>query len=216
MDKLKNEYMQAFLFIKRIKWIFAIIAVLFVVIAIAAHFITSYVFEQKPDLVKETFDSLEKMIDDKKILDNEGNITAIGLFFNNLIASVFSAVIGAVPFLFLPAFTLILNSAILGVLSAIMGQSGIAATGHEVLSTLLVSIVPHGIFEIPALLLMISGGLLFCREITFALFSRNKRPLLETIGEIARVAVLVSVPLLAVAAVIEAYITPVLMYILLK
>ena len=82
--------------------------------------------------------------------------------------------------------------------------------GANVLSYLM-AILPHGIFEIPALLLGISMGILLCRELTRKILGTNKMPVLERIKGIINTFVVLVVPLLIVAALIESFITPSLM-----
>ncbi len=70
----------------------------------------------------------------------------------------------------------------------------------------LVGILPHGIFEIPALLIAGGLGLLLAEELYHELKGRgDAAQMAETLG---RTFLLIVIPLLAVAAIIESFITP--------
>ena len=78
----------------------------------------------------------------------------------------------------------------------------------DVFLHILVAVAPHGIFEIPALIISLACGFLLCKELTPKCLHRNRRAIIPLIGELARGLGLIVVPLLAIAAVIETYITP--------
>ena len=74
------------------------------------------------------------------------------------------------------------------------------------------SILPHGIFEIPALILSVSLGTILCIYVVLALFRHKKAiPMLDLLTNILRTLLLVIFPLIVISAVIETYITPLIM-----
>lgn len=75
----------------------------------------------------------------------DGSISPTILFFSNLQTCIFIMIYGLIPFLQLPALTLGLNAMVLGVLGAWYAAEGISPLVYLVL------LVPHGIFELPAL-----------------------------------------------------------------
>jgi stage II sporulation protein M len=140
-----------------------------------------------------------------QILDDNSLIISIKIFLNNLIACLLLFAGGA-TFGIITLFILIANGIIIGiVLEAVRVQEGIAYV--------LVAIVPHGIFELPAL--FISGALGFC--IAEALWNEwhDKGDAAETARGHFRVFIRIVIPLVAVAALIEAFITPQILNLLL-
>lgn len=137
------------------------------------------------------------------VTDAFGNLSAVGLFANNLQACTMIMLYGIIPFLKLPALALGMNAMILGVLAAYYSFSG-ASMGF-----FFAALIPHGIFEFPALILAFAMGLYVCGQITRRLrHDETALPLGECILQIIRLETLVLLPLLAIAAMMEAYVTP--------
>ena len=102
-----------------------------------------------------------------------------------------------------PALALGVNAVLLGGLAACY-----AATDTTML-LYAASLLPHGIFELPALILAFSMGLYICGHLT----RRCRRdpaalPLGACLGLAARLLVFLLLPLLILAALTEAYVTP--------
>jgi len=168
-------------------------------------FIAYFISVGNPILVEWFMGQIMSIFEESGLLD-EGLSTfnlAVGLFFNNLQACIVVAITGFIP-LFLPAVSIIgINGAMMGVMFAfiqISGQSTIAA--------FLSGIVPHGIFEIPAIIL--SGAIAF--YISISIFKK-----LDKMGNFSFKSALKNafltfiwfcVPLLLIAAAIEAFVTP--------
>lgn len=206
MGKLKNEYKAVAAFLKSIKRYLLAAALLFIAAAVISHFVVSAMIAEDSGLVNEIMSEMESLFTESKdIIDESGDIDPIKLFFNNFLASVFSTALGAIPFVFLPVLPLITNAALMGALSAV-----IDSMGYNVFSLIMAAVVPHGIFELPALIISLALGLVICREITATLLRHKNRPLTVLFTETVRVLVLAVVPLLAIAAFIETYITPLL------
>lgn len=141
------------------------------------------------------------------LVDENGSISLAALFGNNLQATLTATVMGFVPFVFLPVFSLALNGAVIGAVLALSGAMEMQ-TGQVVLLGLL----PHGIFEIPAIMLGVAMGLYLCRQMNGTLRKRPGTPRIEAVlPHLCRVAVFGVVPLLAAAAVIETFVTPLLL-----
>ena len=126
--------------------------------------------------------TFNESIADAGIIRDDGSFSALALFGNNL--------------------SLGLNAAIIGMLAALMD-------GQWLL--LLAGLVPHGIFEIPALLLSLAAGLCLCRNINRYIRCNEKGMMKPLLLDLLRVVGLLVVPLLALAAVMEAYVTPLAM-----
>lgn len=211
MEFFKSEYKGAFKFLKRLRLLILILVILFFVVAVASHYILSDIYKNDPAKMQEQIQQLMEMMESKDLLDESGQISAFGLFCNNFIASGISVAMGVVPFLFIPLIMLLINAVLIGVVSAIMSVASIGGF-YE----MFVSVAPHGIFEIPALLICVAMGLALCKDISARIIYRKRgMPFLQMITELLRVTVLVVVPMLMIAAVIEAYITPTLMGLLL-
>lgn len=205
------EYQRAWAFLRRLLRPVLLLLALFLVVAIATHFILAAQYRDDPDSMQRQIAQLAAMIDSKDLVDESGRLSALGLFFNNFVATGMSVVAGVVPFIFVPLAALALNASIVGMISAIM-----AASGQGGLYELAVSVAPHGVFEIPALLIGAAMGCTLCVDISARiLYKRREMSFLALLSEVARLSVLVVVPLLAVAAMLEAYLTPVLMVMLL-
>ena len=128
------------------------------------------------------------------------------LFFNNFTASLLSMLYGLVPFLPLSALALGSNALLLGAFAAIYRQQGIG------LGIYLIGILPHGIFELPALVLSCALGLLLCRTGSDCIRKRDgAAPFFPRVLDCLRVFLFAVVPLLAAAAFVEAYLTPLLL-----
>lgn len=141
------------------------------------------------------------------LLDESGNISLLALFGNNLQATLTATVMGFVPFLFLPVFSLAVNGVVIGAVVSVVDSMGVA-----VWKMVLLGLLPHGIFEIPAMMLGVAMGLYLCRQMNGTLRKRPGTPKIEAVlPHLCRVTVLGVVPLLAAAAVIETFVTPLLL-----
>lgn len=141
-------------------------------------------------------------IEDMDIVRDDGSIRALGLLKNNLTATFFTVAYGFIPFLFLPVIALGVNSLILGVFAANYVRNGIS------LLLYVSALIPHGIFEIPAIVIAIALGMHLCRQITYYVRKNPKDFMVPLLKNILRVMLLRVAPLLVVASVIEAYVTP--------
>jgi stage II sporulation protein M len=125
---------------------------------------------------------------------------AIAIFLNNsvktLVVILFGPLLGIAPVLFL-----ILNGAILG---AVMP---VAAASKGVWSALM-TVLPHGVLELPAILLGTSVGLRLGAHAWRHLAGKADKSLLSELGDGLRIYLGVIVPLLLLAAVVEVYVTP--------
>ena len=174
-------------------------AVAFLILAVVG-FLACFFFHDLLDYVMGLVTSVFNSLD---ITDSSGNLSALALFLNNLRACAVAIVYGFIPFLYLSSLVLGMNSLLLGVLAAYYVVNG------QSLLLYLAAMLPHGIFELPALVLSFALGLYLCGQITRRLKNdagAMSIPLcLENAG---RVYLMFIVPLLAAAAVAEAYLTP--------
>ena len=154
----------------------------------------------RDSLLSMVLSSMESM----GIVNEDGSLSALARFSNNLRATVFIMVYGLVPFIQLPALALGVNTMALGVLA-----SWYIAQGYSIVA-FLAAVLPHGLAEFPALILAFGVGLYVCGQVTRRLFRRDESALhiWDCLVLMSRTLLLVLLPLLAAAAVLEAYVTP--------
>lgn len=147
-------------------------------------------------LILDTMNGIDAVKDD-------GTFSAPAIFSNNLRACAFTMVYGLLPFLQLPALALGVNALLLGVLAAWYVSEGFSILAY------LAALLPHGILELPALILAFSMGLYVCGHLTRRCRGdENALRLWDCLVLISRLLLLVLIPLLAAAAAVEAYVTP--------
>lgn len=133
-----------------------------------------------------------------------GHFSASFLFFNNTRSMAVIFLVGMVSFSVLGVLFYMINVALIGGVYALLQLLGVAP-----LPIFLAGVLPHGIFELPALLI----GSAVVLYIGAALVTpQNGKSMGEVVIELmadwAKIFVGLVVPLLAIAALIEAYITP--------
>lgn len=159
--------------------------------------------EEKGDLIFD--DPLQSFSFDGPAGNGEViKISARGLLINNFRASVTSNLLGLLPFIYLPAFALIVNAFLLG---AALTLARITM-GLSWAQFFIWTILPHGIFELPALLLSISMGFYLCRQLSRKLRRKDHEPIFQLLRRQALVTIYLVLPLLVLAAFIESRITP--------
>lgn len=174
-------------------WAFAGIVVL--------SFLASMLFPDRADGIVEQF---AQMLQQSGVSDEGGNIQFFPLLLNNFVAMITSVAYGLIPFIRLPALTLGVNGASLGLFAGYYVHNNISLWKY------LVGVLPHGIFEIPALVLSAALGLYLCRTVTAALREKKKGAVSTAVTRCGQILVYWILPLLILAAVIETYVTPVL------
>jgi stage II sporulation protein M len=123
------------------------------------------------------------------------------IFLNNSVKALL-AVLTGVLFGFIPIFFVFTNANIIGIVIAVFGM-------REGFARVAMSLLPHGIFEIPAILIASGYGLWL--GVKFYRRLRYGEPFLEAFWFSLRKYFTVVLPLLLIAAFIEAYITTILM-----
>ena len=179
------------------RWV-GMTAVAFLVLVVLAY-IAGRLFPEIPAAILTYFN---EVVADSGIVRDDGSFSALALFGNNLRAMVLSTLYGFIPFLYLPALSMGVNAILLGmVASSVNGQWLLLAAG----------ILPHGIFELPALCLSLAAGLCLCQNINRYIRKNEKGIMKPLLLNILRVTGLVVIPLLVVAAIMESYVTPAVM-----
>lgn len=179
------------------RWV-GMTAVAFLVLVVLSY-IAGRLFPEIPAAILTYFN---EVVANSGIVRDDGSFSALALFGNNLRAMVLSTLYGFIPFLYLPALSMGVNAILLGmVASSVNGQWLLLAAG----------ILPHGIFELPALCLSLAAGLCLCQNINRYIRKNEKGIMKPLLLNILRVTGLVVIPLLVVAAIMESYVTPAVM-----
>ena len=181
---LKREYKECWNYIKDSKkFIYAVMGVFFV-FAFIGFFIPApdYLIEQMMRFIEELLEKTEGL--------SHGQLIRF-IFFNNLKSSFFVMILGVLLGIF-PVLAAITNGYILGFVSALSVSSG------GILS--LWRLLPHGIFEFPAIFISLGLGLKFGMFI----FQKKKfESFKEYLLNSLRVFLFVIIPLLIIAGIIE-------------
>ena len=172
--------------------------VAFAVLAVLG-FILGCIFK---DLTVEFISFFTGNLSNNGVIDADGTIHLIPLLFNNLRAAAFTILYGFIPFVFLPALSLGINALLIGVFAAFYLTNGLS------MLYFFAAIIPHGIFEFPALILSIALGLYLCRVINDYVRHNTKGAVKDCLHGILRVFCLRAAPLFIIASLFECFVTP--------
>ena len=202
MKIIKENYLKVWKFLKEnLGKTILICTVIFVICAITGVVFGMKYSEQTKNILMDFLES------NKELISEEGNITALGLIKNNLTACGMSIIWGIIPFIFFTVLSLALNGFMIGI---VLGF-GKVTTGASIIKTLILGILPHGIFELPALIISMSMGIYLCLNLTMKIFGRGKEKISKILLEYVRLFISVILPMILIAGLIEAYITPLLL-----
>jgi len=143
---------------------------------------------------------LEKFSD---LLSPFSLITAMFIFIKNASALLLSFVLSPI-FCFVPILALTVNGWLLAIVSAKVIQ-------EKSLGYILAGLLPHGIFELPALILGEAAALSFGTMVMLSLFKKEGRKLMPSLFKQNLRYLMLALALLLPAAIIETYITPLLL-----
>lgn len=181
---LKKEYQKSWEYLKGSKKFIWIVLWVFIASALIGLFIPApEILSQKIfEFVKEILLKTEGM--------SQGQLISF-IFLNNIQSSFFGMIFGVFLGIF-PVISAIANGYLLGFVANLAIQDG------GIFS--LWRIFPHGIFELPAVFISLALGL----RIGASVFSRRKsRRFNETFISCLKVFILIIIPLLIIAAIIE-------------
>lgn len=161
---------------------------------------TTYLFQQNPEIAQNL---MQNVLDKFQGIIKDGEISYLTLLINNVQASLLGILIGLIPFLFLPVLGIFSNAAVLGVVFASYQTAAV-----PIWKIVVFGILPHGVFELTAVFLCYAMGLCICWNLTKKIVGYRKREDLKNLLQnCLRAALLYVVPLLIVAALIETYLT---------
>ncbi len=130
-------------------------------------------------------------------------LTAVFIFLKNIQALVISFVLSPV-FCLMPVLALTVNGWLIAFVSS-------AVVSQKSLGFLLGVLLPHGVFELPALIMGEAAALSFGTMAIVALFKKDRRKLLlPNLKQNLRY-LMIALALLVPAAIIETYVTPLLL-----
>ena len=202
MKHLKEQLILANKYFKEnIFKLFVILLICFFAVGVISYF----AMISMPQYAADFYDYISEIMDSSGAIKEDGSISAVGIFINNLRASVFTYLYGFVPFVFLPVWAMIMNSSIVGIMLGIVD----VVSAESVLMTIIKFLLPHGIFEIPSLILSTSLGTKLCFIICKKIFGKAKdEKLLFHLKNYFRICIFYLLPLLIIAAFIEGVILP--------
>ncbi len=199
VNTIRNEYRETWRFIRENKRFFWIGCIGFFAIMV----IVALILSRNAEATDKAFAFLSDSMQDQ--LDALGGMTALSILFNNMRATLVIMLLGAVPFVFIPALLLIENA---GAMSIVLAKYIIYGLS---IPSFLAGILPHGIFELPAIFLAFMVGCYLCLMIGRFALNKDHPPMGEVVKNALRTYVLVIIPLLMIAAPIEVYLTPKIM-----
>jgi stage II sporulation protein M len=181
---LKSQYIKSWNYIKDSRNFIYTVIILFFIFAFIGFFAPV-----PEEISKEIMDYIKKILEEIK---DFGRFEMIKFIFLNNIQSSFASIIFGFLLGILPFLAAIFNGYLIGfVASMAVDQAGVSS---------LLNLLPHGIFELPAIFISLGLGLKFGSF----LFKKNKsESFKEYFFEGLRVFVFIVLPLLIIAAIIE-------------
>jgi len=154
-----------------------------------------------PSLLSEDITALEELAD--FLLPLPQASVFVFIFIKNVSVVLITFILSPV-FCLVPVLALVINGGVLGLVSTLVIQ-------EKSLGYLLAGLLPHGILEIPALIIGEAVALSFGAVVILALFKKEKRKLvLPNFRKNLRY-LLIALTLFLPAAIIETYVTPLLL-----
>lgn len=155
-----------------------------------------------PQVAENILRFFTQAVDLDALTSADAKNVATALFLNNVTAA-FSAILwGLVPFAYLSVFSLGFNFFVVGAVGAYYVHGGTSLAAY------LAGILPHGVVELPTLVLFCAAGLYLCSCTTARVRGNKDIRLIPVLAQISTLFLWVILPLLALAALIEAYVTP--------
>jgi len=222
LAKVRNAYKNEWDLFKSRYWKIYIVTAL---VLILGAVITYHYFAAHPAKSDQALSALKKIVLAKMPHKASGPGLALAIFWNNFRASIIALAAGLIPFLCLSAFLPIVNGGALGLLVFALKSKGLSVP-----LVILVDLVPHGIFEITAWLYASCLGVYLSLNIVSRVLAPRRddqeaaspKRSSETYGkdsspediplvpQVLTSFVRIVLPLLLVAAMVEAFITPIL------
>lgn len=181
---LKNEYEKSWNYIKELQ------NFIYIIIAVFLFFVLIGFFLPAPEYLAEQILRFIEELLEKTVSMSAAELTEF-IFINNVRSSFFGMIFGIVLGIF-PVITIIANGYLLGFVASLSVRS----EGVIVLLRLL----PHGIFELPAIFISLGMGL---KLGTFIFQKKIAKSFRDYLLNSLRVFLFIIIPLLIIAAIIE-------------
>lgn len=130
---------------------------------------------------------------------------AIFIFLNNLRVALIVWITGLVPFIFIPAIISGINGGVIGAVLKFTSEEG------SVFKDIATSILPHGVFEIPAICVAVAMGISLCLFVIKKIRGKSYASIAKFLKRQFIFFLKVVLSLLIVAAAIESFVTPLIM-----
>lgn len=197
-DTYKKAYQKSF------RWTF-IFSIIIVIFCFTLSFsMADYFIKQTKVIAESIANNIAEMSGEElsELIDIQ---TFLMIFWNNLKVCTITVLLGIIPLYRLSSFFSILQFSIIGVVFG-----GLSAMGHSVINAFVFSFLPHAILELTALVYSVAIGNFINKNILTKIFYHKKKSS-ESIGNLfkqsLRSYIFFIIPLLLIAAVIEAVIT---------
>ncbi|MBR5485925.1 MAG: stage II sporulation protein M [Oscillospiraceae bacterium] len=200
MEDIKTNIKQSMCFLKNhVYGMFITCMLCFIAMTVLFHFLNL----DNPEFVQKTVEELAQTLAKKGADSETGGVNFTSLLLNNLMVSLIAVSWGAVPFVFLSTPVLATNAIAISVMSAHFVLQG------KSMAIFFAGLLPHGIFEIPALVLSVAMGLAISLNSTIRIFKdENTLSFSEMFLTCMKVYAWIVVPLMLLSAITEVYITP--------
>jgi stage II sporulation protein M len=159
-------------------------------------------FNGREEKAMELFIELAKSLKDKGLDDLSAGPLSIKIFLNNTQIALMIMFLSLIPLLPIGLSICLLNGGTIGLVAFVFYLK----TNNLLL--LVLSILPHGIIEIPTIFYTASLGMLIWKKITLSVFNK-KDDVKFSFLKALKCFLFIVVPLLMIAALIESFITPV-------
>lgn len=181
---LKKEYKNSWKFIKKSKNYIYIIIGIFILFSLIGFFI-----QPTPEIEAKILEFIKELVEKTSGMSQ---IELILFIFLNNLQSTFIALITGVFFGAIPIFASISNGYLVGFVgNAVTQEQGLIALWR---------LLPHGIFELPAIFISLGLGL----KISSFIFKKQKtKKLKKYLIQSLKTFILIVIPLLVIAAIIE-------------
>lgn len=190
-------------YLRRIKGPTIKVTIAFIIISVLITAVFGLNLFGSADFLQEIVDEIMGTFDG--LIASDGTIDPLALIFNNIRVCFIALGVGIVPFLYLPAIILLVNAGVIGTILGFFSLESIST----LVKTVVFGILPHGILELPAIFISLACGFLLCHTITKKILRRNTDMRVSDVLINSLITVIfVCVPLMIVAGIIEVFITP--------
>jgi stage II sporulation protein M len=202
---IKELYLQEW---ERFKQDYALVFLLIMGISLAAALFLYFTLAADEEMTTMLMDQLVEFFEELGMAPDMTKLEMFSLILlQNLRASLVTIALGLIPMVILP-----LASPVLTTISVSVVLAFVKIQGGSVIDTVLYAILPHGIIELPALFLSGSAGVFLSLKVLRKIFSREEEEvrLQPVIVQVFRTYLLIILPLILAAALLESFVTPVL------